>query len=44
MVEGTVATVEKKEEVVREEKVGENTGYLKKMIRRIKRVKGNDYR
>ena len=44
MVEGTVAAVEKMEEVARKEKVGENTGFLRKMIRRIKRVRGHEYR
>lgn len=39
MVEGTVATIEKKEEVTGMKRVGDNSSFLRRMIRRMKRVR-----
>ena len=41
-VEGTVSEIRKSEEGLGMERVGEVTGFLKKMIRMIRREKDND--
>lgn len=44
MVEGVVSEIERQEEGLGLEKVGENMGFLKRMIKRIWKAERNDNR